>query len=48
VVDGSARLLGRFAGDRDDLDDLLGAESGWLAGPGGVREEVFQELAELG
>jgi hypothetical protein len=47
VVDGSARFLGRLTGDGDDLDDLLGAEGGRFAGPGGIIEEVLQEPAEL-
>ena len=47
MVDGPARLLGRLTGDGDDLDDLLGAEGGRFAGPGGVVEEVLQEPAEL-
>ena len=47
VVDGSARFLGRFTGDGDDPDDLLGAEGGRFARPGGVVEEVLQEPAEL-
>jgi hypothetical protein len=47
VVDGPARLLGRFTGEGDNLDDLLGAEGGRFAGPGGVIEEVLQEPAEL-
>jgi hypothetical protein len=47
VVNGPARLLGRFTGDGDDLDDLLGAEGGRFAGPGSIIEEVLQEPAEL-
>ncbi len=48
MVEGSARLLGWFAGDRNDRDDLLGAEGGRLARPGGVVEKVLQDLTELG
>jgi hypothetical protein len=47
VIDRPTRLLGRLTGDGDDLDDLLGAEGGRFAGPGGVGEEVLQESAEL-
>jgi hypothetical protein len=46
VVDRPARLLGRLAGHRDDLGDLLRAEAGRLPGPGGVVEEVLQGLPQ--
>ena len=47
MVDRPARPLGRLTGHGDDPDDLLGAEGGRFAGPGGIIEEVLQEPAEL-
>ena len=47
MVDGPARLLGRLTGDGDDPDDLLGAEGGRFAGPGGIIKEMLQKPPEL-
>ena len=43
MADGPARLLGRLAGDRDDADDLLGAEGGRHPWARDVVEDLLDE-----
>src|SRR5215467_11537734 len=47
MADRSARLLRRLTGDGDDLDDLLGAEGGRGARPGGVAEHLRDQAQQL-
>ena len=47
MTDGPTRLLGWFAGDGDDADDLLGAEGGWHSGARVVVEDLLDEGRQL-
>ena len=47
MADGPARLLGQLAGDRDDADDLLGAEGGRHSGARDVVEDLLEEGRQL-
>lgn len=47
MADGPARLLGRLAGDRDDADDLLGAEGGRHPWARDVVEDLLDEGRQL-
>src|SRR5262245_32306932 len=47
MADRPARLLRRLTGDGDDLDDLLGAEGGRGARPGGVAEHLRDQAQQL-
>jgi hypothetical protein len=48
VTDGPAGLLGRLAGDSDDLDDLLGAEGGGTTGARRVVERGLDQAEQIG
>ena len=47
MADGPTRLLGQFAGDRDDADDLLGAEGGRHPRARDVVENLLDEGRQL-
>jgi len=47
VADGAARPLGRLAGNGDDADDLLGAESGRAAQARRVGENPLDQAEEV-
>ena len=47
VADGPTRLLGQLAGDRDDADDLLGAEGGRHPWARDVVEDLLDEGRQL-
>ena len=47
MADGPARLLGQLAGDRDDADDLLGAEGGRHPRARDVVENLLDEGRQL-
>jgi hypothetical protein len=47
MADGAVRLLGRLAGQGDDLDDLLGGEGGRPSRARGVVEDLLGQGREL-